>query len=100
MSAADRGDGQLGVLLVEAPPGESPALLCRDLKSVLRGGDWIDVIGTRLYVILDHPGKGTLSAIGDRLPEGLNAVNPPRQRAAALRSPLPPRPAGRGARPR
>jgi hypothetical protein len=67
MSAIDRGKGQLGVLLVEAPPGESPALLCRDLKALLRGGDWIDVVGNRLYVILDHPGKGTMTAIGDRL---------------------------------
>ncbi len=69
MRATDRGEGHLGILLVEAPEGESPALLCRDLKSTLRGGDWIEVVGTRLYVILDHPGKGTLAAIGARLRE-------------------------------
>ena len=93
MRAMDRGDGQLGMLLVEAPEGESPALLCRDLKSALRGGDWIEVVGTRLYVILDHPGEGTLAAIGARLralpaSERLQVValgwNPSQGRAAAL----------------
>ncbi|MDF1554915.1 MAG: hypothetical protein P1P84_17740 [Deferrisomatales bacterium] len=93
MRATDRGEGHLGMLLVEAPEGESPALLCRDLQSALRGGDWIEVVGTRLYVILDHPGKGTLAAIGARLrklpaSDSLQVValswDPSQGRAAAL----------------
>jgi hypothetical protein len=65
--AAERRKGRLGLLLLETAAGESSAALAHAVGQVLRGSDWVDVVGHRVYVILDEPTQDVLSALATRL---------------------------------
>jgi hypothetical protein len=67
MRAAERTDGRLGVLLMGAAPGDTPLQVYQILRALLRGGDWIEIVGNCVYVILDQPGKKVFAALGQRL---------------------------------
>ncbi len=67
IGAARRRDGRLGLLVLRPGPGGSPEELCRVLRAVLRGGDWVERIGDRVYAVLEETDKGAFDALGGRL---------------------------------
>jgi hypothetical protein len=67
--AAERRQGRLGLLLLETAAGESPAALAHAVGQVLRSSDWVDVVGNRVYVILDEPTPDVLRALDTRVQE-------------------------------
>jgi hypothetical protein len=67
MGAARRRDARLGLLVFRPAPGESPEQLCRVLRAVLRGGDWVESIAGRVYAVLEETDKGAFDALGERL---------------------------------
>jgi hypothetical protein len=67
--AAERRKGRLGLLLLETAPGESPVAISHAVGHVLRGSDWVEVVGNRVYVILDEPTEDVLRALDTRLKE-------------------------------
>ncbi len=67
MGAARRRDGRLGLLVLRPGPGESPEQLCRVLRAALRGGDWVERVGDRVYAVLEETDRGTFDALGERL---------------------------------
>jgi hypothetical protein len=67
MGAARRRDARLGLLVFRPGPGESPEQLCHVLRTLLRGGDWVESMGGRVYAVLEETDKGTFDALGERL---------------------------------
>ncbi len=67
MGAARRRDARLGLLVFRPGPGESPEQFCRVLRTVLRGGDWVESMAGRVYAVLEETDKGTFDALGERL---------------------------------
>jgi hypothetical protein len=68
MHAAERRQGRLGLLLFEGRRDDA-AQLCKVLRALLRGGDWVEPIGSRVYVILEEPDQRVFAALGSRLRE-------------------------------
>lgn len=69
MRAAERSRGRLGLLLFAPAQDREVARLAKMLRALLRGGDWVEPMGDRVYVILDEPERRVFSAIGARLRE-------------------------------
>ncbi len=67
MRGAERRNGRVAILLLETGPEDSPQRVCRTLRAVFRGGDWVEAVGRRVYVILDEPDRGVFQALGARL---------------------------------
>jgi len=69
MRAAERRQGRLGLLLFEGGQAADATRLCKVLRALLRGGDWVEPIGSRAYVILEEPDQRVFAALGSRLRE-------------------------------
>jgi hypothetical protein len=67
--AAERRKGRLGLHLAESAAGESPTAISHALGQVLQGSDGVEVVGNRVYVILDEPTEDVLRALDPRLKE-------------------------------
>lgn len=67
MRGAERRKGRLALLLMETVEGDDPGQVRNLLRSVLRGGDWVEEVGRRVYTILDEPDKRVFEALGARL---------------------------------
>ncbi len=67
MRGVQRRRGRLALLVVEVPAGDEPGRVCSLLRSVLRGADWTEPVGSRVYTILDEPDEGVFAALGARL---------------------------------
>lgn len=69
MRAAQRGAGRLGILVLEGASGDRPREMGQALRSLLRGGDWVEPVGRRVYAILDCPDGEVFHSLGERLQE-------------------------------
>ncbi len=69
MRAAERREGRLGLLLFAPGSEEETSRLCKVLRALLRGGDWVEPIGERVYVLLEEPDRRVFPALGARLRE-------------------------------
>ncbi len=67
MRGVQRRRGRLALLVVEVPAGDEPGRVCSLLRSVLRGADWTESVGSRVYTILDEPDERVFAALGARL---------------------------------
>ncbi len=67
MRGVQRRRGRLAVLVVAVPAGDEPGRVCSLLRSVLRGADWTEPVGGRVYTILDEPDERVFAALGARL---------------------------------
>ncbi|MEC9476031.1 MAG: hypothetical protein VX764_03220 [Planctomycetota bacterium] len=69
LNSAKRRGGVPGVLLLESPEG------CQELVStareLLRGSDWMEVAGQRLWILLDQPEQGAVESLTRRFSEAL-----------------------------
>ncbi|MFU8855517.1 MAG: hypothetical protein ACNA8S_00780 [Deferrisomatales bacterium] len=69
MAAAERRGTRLGLVVFEGGPEGSPVRLSRMVRGLLRGSDWVEPLGTRVYVILEEPERGVFPILAARLQE-------------------------------
>ena len=69
LNSAQRRGGAPGVLVLESPGGSQD--LVATVSGLLRGSDWMEVAGERLWVLLDHPDQGAIESLTQRLGEAL-----------------------------
>ena len=67
MRAAQRRGGRLGIMIFESGTTSETLHLSRALRSALRGEDWIEVAGSRIYAILEEADQGRCRALVGRL---------------------------------
>ena len=68
-AAERRGGSPPGVLLLEAPGGSRE--LVASVSGLLRGSDWLEVSGERVWILLDQSEEGAASSLTQRLTEAV-----------------------------